>query len=134
MHNTSEKDKIERSKFLSQMGRRGGINFASPEMADLYRPRASHRVVIEFKEALKHGIFFFSEMRSLASPIVLVLGNETLGMESSITMSQSSFILRRDKSRSKIILIPLWLKISARAGMLEGSTNLDLRSDISVGI
>ena len=106
MHNTIEKDKIERSKFLSQMGRRGGINFASPEMADLYRPRASHRVVIEFKEALKHGIFFFSEMRSLASPIVLVLGNETLGMENSLTMSQSSFILRRGKSRSRIILIP----------------------------
>ena len=59
VHNTSEKDKIERSKFLSQMGRRGGINFASLEMADCYRPKASHRVVVEFKEALKHGIFFF---------------------------------------------------------------------------
>ena len=74
------------------------------------------------------------EMRSLASPIVLVLGKETLGMESSLTMSQSSFILRRDKSRSRIILILLWLKISAGAGMSEGSTNLDLCSDISVGI
>ena len=41
------------------MGRQGGINFASPEMADRYRPKASHRVVVEFKEALKHGIFFF---------------------------------------------------------------------------
>ena len=59
MQNTIEKDKIERSKSLSQMERRGGINFASPEMADLYRPRASHRVVVEFKEALKHGIFLF---------------------------------------------------------------------------
>ena len=41
------------------MGRRGGINFASPEMTDCYCPKASHRVVVEFKEALKHGIFFF---------------------------------------------------------------------------
>ena len=74
-------------------------------MAVCYCPKASHRVVVEFKEALKHGIFFL-EMHSLASPIVLVLGKETLGMESSLTMSQSSFILRRDKSRSRIILIP----------------------------
>ena len=59
MHNTSEKDKIERSKFLSQMGRREGINFASPEMTDRYSPKASHRIVVEFKEALKHEIFFF---------------------------------------------------------------------------
>ena len=59
MHNTNEKDKIERSKFLSQMGRRGGINVASPEMADRYRPKDSHRVVVEFKEALKHEIFYF---------------------------------------------------------------------------
>ena len=40
------------------MGRQGGINFASKEMAYCFRPKASHRVV-EFKEALKHGIFFF---------------------------------------------------------------------------
>ena len=41
------------------MGRGGGINVASPEMADLYRPKDSHRFVVEFKEALKHGIFLF---------------------------------------------------------------------------
>ena len=41
------------------MGRRGEINVASPEMAGRYRPKDSHRVVVEFKEALKHGIFFF---------------------------------------------------------------------------
>jgi hypothetical protein len=59
VHNTNEKEKIERSKFLSQMGRRGGINVASAEMADCYRPKDSHRVVVEFKKAFKHGIFFF---------------------------------------------------------------------------
>ena len=41
------------------MGRRGGVNFASPEMADRYRSKASHRVVVEFKGALKYGTFFF---------------------------------------------------------------------------
>ena len=41
------------------MGRRGEINVASPEMAGRYCPKDSHRVVVEFKEALKHGTFFF---------------------------------------------------------------------------
>lgn len=59
VHNTSEKDKIERSNFLSQMGRQGGINFASRKMADCFRPNASHRVVVDFEQALKHKIFFF---------------------------------------------------------------------------
>ena len=59
VHNTSEKDEIERTKSLSQMGRQGRINFASKEMADCFRPKATHRVVVEFKQALKHGILFF---------------------------------------------------------------------------
>ena len=59
VHNTSEKDKIERSNFLSQMGRQGGINFASRKMADCFRPNASHRVVVDFEQAIKHKIFFF---------------------------------------------------------------------------
>ncbi len=48
------------------------------------------RIVIELLLSLRKPLSMessFLEMHSLASPVVLVLGNETLGMENSLTMS-----------------------------------------------
>ena len=59
VHNTSAKKQIEESGFLSQQGRKGGINLATMQVADQYRPMASHRIVIRAKECLARGIFFF---------------------------------------------------------------------------
>ena len=59
VHNTSAKEQIEESGFLSQQGRQGGINLATQQVADQYRPSASHRIVIRAKECLAKGIFFF---------------------------------------------------------------------------
>ena len=57
--NTSAKKQIEDSGFLSQQGRKGGINLATKQVADQYCPSASHRIVICVKECLAKGIFFF---------------------------------------------------------------------------
>ena len=59
VHNTSAKKQIEESGFLSQQGRKGGIKLATKQVADQYRPLASHQIVICAKECLARGIFFF---------------------------------------------------------------------------
>ena len=58
VHNTSAKKQIEESGFLSQQGRKGGIKLATKQVADQYRPLASHQIVICAKECLARGIFF----------------------------------------------------------------------------
>ena len=46
VHNTSAKKQIEESGFLSQQGRKGGIKLATKQVANQYRPLASHQIVI----------------------------------------------------------------------------------------
>ena len=60
VHNTSAKKQIEESRFLSEQGRKGGIKLATKQVADQYRPLASHQIVICTNECLARGISIFT--------------------------------------------------------------------------
>ena len=59
VHNTSSKDEIIKSGFLSRQGRTGGINLCSERNSRLFRPSASDTSFIHVRDCLKLGIFFF---------------------------------------------------------------------------
>ena len=59
VHNTSSKDEIVKSGFLSRQGRTGGINLCSERNSRLFRPSASDTTIIHVRDCLKLGILFF---------------------------------------------------------------------------
>ena len=59
VHNTSAVGPIIESKFLSQQGRKGGINLVSKKKEACYRPGATHAAVIDIELSVKMEILFF---------------------------------------------------------------------------
>ena len=59
VNNTSSKDEIIKSGFLSRQGRTGGINLCSERNSRLFRPSASDTSFIHVRDCLKLGTFFF---------------------------------------------------------------------------
>ena len=57
IHNTSSVKEIRDSGFLSQQGRKGGINFCSK--VNKYRKKASHEIHVDAERALRNGFTFF---------------------------------------------------------------------------
>ena len=58
VHNTSSKDKIIKSGFLSRQGRTGGINLCFKRNSRLFRPSASDTLFIHVRDCLKLGLLF----------------------------------------------------------------------------
>lgn len=59
VHSTSAVKEIQKSGFLMQQERVGGINLSSSSKAHLFRPKSSHVIEIDTKRSVEKGIVFF---------------------------------------------------------------------------
>ena len=59
VHNTSAKKQIEESGFLSQQGRKGGINFATKQVAKQYRRVEKFQSLLIFSVLKRDHYFVF---------------------------------------------------------------------------
>ena len=59
VHSTSAVKEIQKSGFLMQQQRVGGINLSSSSKAHHFRPKSSHVIEIDTKRSVEKGIVFF---------------------------------------------------------------------------
>ena len=59
VHNTSAVKEIQKSGFLMQQERVGGINLSLSSKAHLFRPKSTHVIEIDTKMSVEKGIVFF---------------------------------------------------------------------------